>query len=416
MKKLTFILPALLFIVVSCSVQPENESSQWRGPNRNGIYNESNLLKEWPENGPELLWSFEGLGYGHGSVAVANGKVYVTGIADTLNSQGTLFVFDQENGSLLWEKVYGPDWGVNFHGPRSTPTISGDYIYIESGMGKVYCLDKTNGNEIWSVDFKKDLGADTIQFGFSESVLVDGDNLICVPGGKENNVVALNRYTGNLVWSSPGVGEIATYSSPMNFIHNGQKMVVAMTSGSVMGFDANTGEMFWRVHQFQDNKIHANTPVYKDGKLLVCSASRRDSSGLVLFQLSDDGREVQVLWRDNRILNLMGGQIFMDGYIYTSNYQKKDWRVIDAANGEMILQNKDFGGGIVIYSDGLFYAYSEREGEIALFEASPENIRLISKFKIPLGDKEHWAHQVINNGILLVRHGNALMAYNLRES
>ncbi|NQU86703.1 MAG: PQQ-like beta-propeller repeat protein [Mariniphaga sp.] len=415
MYKTIYLIAVAVFLFVSCAETGEDELSQWRGPNRDGIYPETNLLKEWPENGPEMIWSNADLGYGHGSVAVANGKVYVTGIPDTVSSNGVLFTFDF-NGELLWKKEYGPDWSVNFHGARSTPTVVGNHIYIESGFGKVYCLDNNNGEEIWSVDFLKDLDADSIQFGYSESVLIDGDTLICVPGGKENNVVALNRFTGEKIWSSPGFGEVATYNSPILFDNNGKKIVVAMTSGSVMGLDAKTGKMFWRVHQFQDNLIHANTPVYANGNLLVCSASRRDSSGLVMFQLSDDGKNVNVKWRDGRFTNLMGGHMLIDNTIFISSYQKKDWQLINAENGEMIQQNKDFGGGAVIYADGLYYCYSEREGEIALIDASPEKISVISKFEVPFGKNEHWAHPVIKDGLLYVRHGNALMVYDIRAN
>jgi outer membrane protein assembly factor BamB len=410
MIKIVFYFVILLFIISSCI--KNNETSQWRGPNRNGIYQEENLLKQWPENGPELIWSNEGLGYGFGSVAIANGKVYVTGIADTIDSKGTLFSFNID-GELLWKKEYGADWTINFQGTRSTPTVVGKYLYVESGVGEVYCFNSNNGEEIWSVNFLADLEGDSILFGFSESVLIDGDLLICTPGGKENNVVALNRFTGEKIWSSPGYGEIATYNSPIVFDHNGQRMIVVMTSGSIMGIDAFSGKMYWRVNQFQENKIHANTPIYHKGKVLVSSASRKDSSGLVLLELSEDGKNADILWRNKRFINLMGGVVYKDDYIYGSAYLKNDWQVIDCKTGEMVQQNKDIGGGSIIYADGLFYCYSERDGEISLMDASPEKMKIVSKFKVPLGINEHWARPVIHNRRLYIRHGNALMVYNI---
>ncbi len=170
-----------LLIVVLTGCQQKTEISQWRGPNRDGIYNETNLLKQWPENGTAMLWSFEGLGYGHSAVAVANSNVYVTGMKDTVESLGTLFTFDLQ-GNLLWEKDYGSEFDLNFHGTRSTPIVVNDLIYIESGMGAVYCLSAESGAEVWSVNFKDDFGVDSVlQFGYAESVLIDGDILICVP-------------------------------------------------------------------------------------------------------------------------------------------------------------------------------------------------------------------------------------------
>lgn len=390
-----------------------NEKSDWQGPNRDCIYPAKNLLKQWPENGPALEWSFEGLGYGHSAVAVANNKVFVTGVKDTIESIGALYTFDL-NGKLLWKKEYGKDFALNFHGTRSTPVVVDNLIYIESGMGAIYCLNTDNGEVVWKIDFLKDLGVDSvIQFGYSESVLIDGDNLICVPGGKVNNVVALNRFTGKTVWSSPGNEEIATYNSPILINHNGKKLVIAMTSHSVMGFDAATGEKYWRIEQTQGNKIHANTPVYADGKLLVASAGREKTSGIVMLQLSEDGKSVTEIWRNSKLMNLMGGMVKLGDHLYLSAYLKSDWQVLDWKTGELKIQNKEFGGGSVIYADGLFYCYGENDGEIALMEASSEQIKIISKFKIPLGTDQHWARLVIENGLLFVRHGNALMAYKI---
>jgi len=411
---LSFIL--LVFIIVSCQPKgSKKEISDWRGPNRDGIYDEKNLLKQWPENGPEMIWSFEGLGFGHSAVAVAKGKVYVTGIKDTIASEGTLYTFDTK-GNLLWEKNYGKDFTSNFHGTRSTPVIIDDLIYIESGMGAVYCLDSETGDQVWTVDFIKDLGVDSvILFGYAESVLIDGDNLICVPGGKENNVVALNRFTGEKVWSSAGFEEPATYNSPILVNHNGQRLVIAMSASSIMGIDAYTGEMYWRVQQTQQNLIHANTPLYYDGKLVVSSAGRDSTSGLVQLKLSDDGKDAEVVWRNKKFINLMGGLVRIDSCLYGSAYLKKDWQVINWNTGEMLAQNKELGGGSIIYADGIFYCYAENDGEVALAIASPQKFEIVSKFKVPLGTDQHWARMVINDGVLYVRHGDALMVYKISE-
>lgn len=406
----------LMLFAVNQVLSQQNSFSDWRGPNRDGIYPEKGLLKTWPETGPKLLWKVENLGFGYSSPAVANKKIYITGIKDTTTTTGTLFVFDLM-GNLLWEKDYGPDFCLNFSGTRSTPVVDNDRIYITGGMGALYCLNSENGHKIWSVDFIREFGVDSvIQFGYSESPLLFGNKLVCVAGGKENNIVALDKFTGKKIWSSRGYGEPATYCSPVFFNHNGNKMIVAMSSGSIMGIDANTGQMYWRVHQYQDNKIHANTPVYFDGKVLVSSASRRDSSGLVQLQLSDDGRKAEIKWRYGKFINLMGGIIKIDNYIFGSAYIRNDWQVIDWNTGNMVIQNKELGGGSVVYADGLFYCYAERDGEVALVEADSTKIKIISRFKVPFGIKEHWAHLVIAEGRLFVRHGNTLMVYDIKQN
>jgi outer membrane protein assembly factor BamB len=414
MNRILFL--SLLSLVLTSACNQKSEISDWRGPNRDGIYNETGLLKQWPEEGPSLLWSHEGLGYGHSTVAVANNRIYVTGVKDSAQSMGTLFTFDLD-GSLLWEKEYGKDFTANFTGTRSTPVVVDDHIYIESGAGAVFCLDAEDGSEIWSKDFVEDLGVDSVLlFGYSESVLIDGNQLICVPGGKENNVLSLNRFTGEKIWGCSGNEEEATYNSPILVEIGTQRLVVAMTSGSVMGIDAESGEMYWQIEQTQQNLIHANTPLYAGGKLVVSSADPTSTSGLVQIELLDLGKKAEVVWRYRKFRNLLGGLVKIDSCIYGSMAFGKNWQVINWNTGEMLVQNKELGGGSIIYADGMFYCYTEREGEVALVDADPSKFEIINKFKVPLGSNEHWARPVISNGVLYIRHGDALMAYHIKAS
>jgi hypothetical protein len=409
----------LLFLIaffITCSCNRESAYSDWRGPQRDGIFQESGLLTQWPPEGPALLWSYEELGFGHAGVAAADGRIYVTGIRDSAQSTGTLFAFDTR-GNLLWEKDYGRDFTSNFIGTRSTPVVVDDLVYVESGAGAVHCLTAGAGERVWSRDFIGDFGADSaIQFGYAESVLIDGDHLICVPGGKENNVVALDRFTGKKIWSSKGNGEQATYNSPILIQVGEQRLVIAMTAGSIMGIDADSGFMYWRIEQTQQNKIHANTPLYYNGRLLVSSADPTSTSGLVQLELSEDGRKAQVVWRDRKFRNLLGGLVRIDTCIYGSTAFGSDWRVISWNTGETLVQSRELGGGSIIYADGMFYCYTEREGEVALVDAGPEKFEVVSKFKVPLGSREHWARPVIHRGVLYIRHGEALMAYDITRS
>jgi outer membrane protein assembly factor BamB len=347
-----------------------------------------------------------------GSPVIANEKVYVTGIPDTLSGVGRLHVLDME-GRLLWTKDYGTDFTELFAGARSTPTVAGNLIYLESGNGVVYCLNATTGELVWSVDFFRDLLADSVQFGFSESLLIDGDRIYCTPGGSTNNMVALNRFTGEKIWSATGSKEMATYSSPVVFDHNGNRIIVNLTASSILGISADNGEVLWRFHQFQDNKIHANTPIYDRGEVLISSASRKDSSGLVMLKLSPDGRNAEIKWRTREIINLMGGAIMDDSTIYLSTYMQPKWYCVDRETGKIRYISKDLGGGVVISADGLLYCYTERDGEMALVEATPEQMKVISRFRVPSGTAQHWAHPVISHGKLFIRHGDALMVYQI---
>ncbi len=218
-------------LVFMSFAKQNDDSSQWRGPDRKGIYYEAGLLKSWPDNnGPELLWSFEGLGAGHSSPGIGNDRLFINGMPDTI---GVLYSFDLA-GNLLWEKEYGEEWHVNYTGTRSTPLVVNGLVYLISGMGKVVCFNAGNGDVVWSVDMLKKFNGKNIQWGISESVLIDGDNLICTPGGEEHNVVALNRHTGETVWSSKGFGEESAYCSPVLMVHNKTRPIVCFIATAKM--------------------------------------------------------------------------------------------------------------------------------------------------------------------------------------
>ena len=408
------IIKNIFYLIVIAFLFPSRESieiSQWRGPNRDGKYPDTNLLKQWPENGPDLLWSFEGLGEGHGNVGIGKNKLFVCGMPDTI---GVIYSFNL-NGDLLWKKEYGLEWYKNYTGSRSTPTVVGDLVYFESGQGVVFCYNANSGDLIWSVDLLRKFNAENIQWGMAESLLIDGNSIFCTPGGPENNVVALNRFSGETIWTSTGNGQPSAYCSPILVEHNNTRLIVTMTAESIIGLDAGTGEFYWSIEQQQGNKIHANSPVYYDGKI-VCSSSSSKSKhgGTVQIQLSADGKKADVRWRREEITNLMSGFILNDGFIFGSLYNKSDWYCLNWETGETEYSSKALYSGVVVYADGLFYCYSHR-GEMALVDADLREFKVISSFDVPLGTMQHWAHPVIDNGRLYIRHGNALMAYDVAQ-
>ena len=401
---------SILCIIFILSTQLYSQVlTQFRGPNRDGIYPGNNLLQHWPENGPEMLWSYEGLGAGHSSIAIANNKIYTTGMQDSI---GILFAFNM-NGKLLWQKEYGPEWTTNYPGTRSTPTIAGNYLYIESGQGEVFCFNASNGQKIWSINLLKKFNAKNISWGMTESLLIDGDRVICTPGGPVHNVVALNRFTGETIWTSRGAGEQSAYCSPILVNHNNNRLIVTMTAESIIGINADNGKYLWRVPQYQVNKIHANSPVYWNGQILCSSDYAKDPDhGTVLLQLDESGKNAAVIWRTNEFRNLMGRVILKDGFVLGYGYHKKTWFCVDMKSGYINYAFKGFGYGNIIYADGLFYCYNEK-GEVALVDADEKQFNIISSFPVPLGTDQHWAHPVIKDGRLYIRHGNALMVYDI---
>lgn len=404
MVKGTFIL--LISIVFFNSVIFAQTTTRWRGENGNGIYEETGLLKEWPANGPEIIWSFEDLGEGHSSPAFANGLIYLSGMVET---KGYIYALSQ-NGKLNWKATYGEEFSESYPGSRSTPVIAGDLLYIYSGHGVLTCMSATDGKVNWKKDVFNDFDGQNIRWGVTETVVVDGDIVYVTPGGKKNNVVALNRFTGDLVWSSNGKQELSAYCTPLLVELPERKLLVTMTADHIIGLDAANGEMLWSQPQTNRWQVHANTPVYFDGGLFCFSGYGK---GGVKLNLSADGSSVEKVWFNETLDSRMGGIVVVDGFLYGSGDNNREWRCVNWETGEENYASKELGKGVVIFADEMLYCYSDR-GELALAKATPSGFSLAGKTKVELGSAQHWSHPVINNGRLFVRHGSALIAYKIK--
>lgn len=401
MKRLIAFLIIYTFIADGFSQEP----TSWRGPSRDGHYSETGLLKQWPTGGPEILWTFEELGQGHSSAIVDQGFVYTTGMS---NDKGFLFKFDIK-GKLVYKKAYGPEYTKSYYGSRGTPTIVGDKIYLLSGMGKLYCLSNETGDVLWTKDLSIDFGGSVIQWGMNETPVVDGKVIYITPGGRKNNLVALNRHSGDLIWSSPGKGESAAYCTPLLFEHNGRKMLATHSESYLMAFDATSGKMLWSKDHPNEYSVHPNTPIYHEGRLFFLSGYGKGGG---ILELSPDGNSYELKWRQKNMDSRMGGAVLVDGYIYGSG-DSRLWCCIDWQTGEEKYTSQEIGNGAVIYSDGMLYCYTQR-AELALVAPDPSGFRVISKTKVALGSEQHWAHPVIYDGVLYVRHGKALIAYKVK--
>ncbi len=398
------------------SIIQEQKVYEWRGENRGGNYSDTGLLKAWPEEGPELVWEYEGVGNGYGSPIFTEDRMYILGEIDSL---AYLFAFDSA-GTLLWKKDFGKEWVINYDGSRSTPTIIDDLIYVTSGLGNVYCLNKNTGEKIWSVDMINDLHGTFPLFGYSESVIIEDDKVFCTPGGTDTNVVALNRFNGELLWISKGVGERPGYNSPQIIKLKDRNILVNFTAYELMGHDTKTGEMLW-IHKQDNTKMddrrpgmgdtHSNTIIYDDGFIYYAAG---DGNCGVKLELADDGTSIKEVWRNPDFDSYMGGTVKIGNYLYGGGTGKRDFNSINALSGE-IESKLDIGSGAVIAADGMLYYYNFR-GEVILITQDPVNMKVVNKFKITKGENEHFAHPVINNGRLYIRHGNVIQAYNIKES
>ena len=404
----------LLACIMSNGLFSESQNiSQWRGPNRDGIYPEKNLLKSWPEAGPKLLWLSEGIGNGYASPVIAGDRLFINGEIEG-NSQ--VFAFDL-TGKLIWKTANGKEFSgdgfsASFPGARSAPTVYNDLIYVCSGLGRIACLELATGKVKWSVDMIGDLGGKLNMFGNSESMMVDEKNVYCMPGGAENNVVALDRLTGKVIWTSKALGDPVSFCSPILIKLKERNVLVTLSHEYLMGLDAKNGELLWS-HKEDSVKMegeYCNTPIYSDGAIYEISGVEK-GAGAFKLELSPDGKSIKSIWKNGKVKNPMGGFVKLGERIYTTSEDKK-LKVLDSKTGQIV---ETLGGmkGSLIAADNLLFCYTDN-GYVNLIKGIGTKLEVVSKFKITKGEKEHFAHPVIANGVLYIRHGNALMAYSIK--
>lgn len=395
-----------LFLVLS-NLAVSQEIIQWRGPDRDGKYPATDLLASWPEEGPQLLWHIDGLGQGHSSAVVTDNQIFVSG---TLEETGYIFCFTKK-GQLTWKVPYGPEWTESWPGARSTPLYVEGKLYMMSSFGKLFSMDATDGKMLWRVDLFTEYDGLNIKWGVTENLLVDGDILYCTPGGVKDNVIALNRNNGKLIWSSPGKGELSAYCSPTLVKLLKRTLFITQTANSIIGLDARDGTLLWSHPQPNKWSVHANTPYFQDGYLYCVSGY---GQGGVQLKLAADGSAKQEIWRNTSIDNRMGGFVVLGDRIYGSGDSNQGWTCVDWKTGQDVAPEKMTGRGTVIYADGLLYCYND-SGEFVLAKPTPDGLQKISSFEVPYGKDQHWSHPVITDGILYIRHGGSLMVYDVRK-
>ena len=398
----------ILFIsvIMLTGVLTAQQHSSWRGTERNGIYHDEGLLREWPEDGPEIIWSFEGIGEGYSSPAFANGEIYISGM---IERTGYIFVFDKD-GVLKRKFKYGPEFYQSYPGSRSTPLIVEDLLYTVTGKGRILCMDAGTGLIKWSRDAVQDFNSENIRWGITENLLINGDKVFFSPGGTKHNIVALDRFSGETIWSSPGAGkgDLSAYCSPILIELPERNVLVTIMATDIVGVDAETGQFLWSHPQTNRHNIHANSPVFKDGSVLASS----EKAGSVKLSLKDDGIIKNVEWTNAEPDPLQGGVVIVDGYAYTAGSTNRGWFCMDWQSGETIWSSTELDRGVVLYADNRLYIYTEK-GVLALVRPTPEKLDIVNKTIIKTGTGEHFSYPVIHEGRLYVRRGNAIVVFNI---
>jgi outer membrane protein assembly factor BamB len=397
--------------------------SEWREDNRTGVSSETGLLKSWPEAGPELIWQNLELPNGHSSLSFGNNTIYLTGN----NGQNDILVALDTYGKIKWQTPYGRAWTASNPESRCTPTVEGERVYVSSGSGDIACIDGISGNIIWSLKASEIYKGTFGEWGIAESLIIDGQKLYFTPGGPEATTIALDKATGDLIWKSKSINDGPAYVSPILIDYAGKKIIINVSLHYIFAVDASDGTVLWNINHTEvlDSKksvaiwpdaplIKCVTPVYHDGKIYVTGGY---DHGSILLSLNQDGTNASVDWTDSVLDVHHGGVVLLDGYIYGSNWLSNsdgNWCCIEWNTGKKMYEEHWKCKGSVISAENMLYIYDEKTGFVGLLRPDPEKFDLVSSFKVKEGSGPYWAHPVIHNGNLFIRHTNALMVYNIK--
>jgi outer membrane protein assembly factor BamB len=407
----------MVFALSTLALAPAADWPQWRGPNRDGISKDTGLLQEWPKDGPPLRWKLTDVGPGYSSPSIIGGKVY---LQTTKDQEEFALCLTEKTAATLWKVPIGSvgkNRGPDYPGTRSTPTVDGDCVYCLSSAGQLCCLETSHGHEKWRKDLVQDfagqVGGAQMSWAYSESLLVDGDNLVCTPGGPQATLVALNKLTGAVIWKAAvPEGDTADYASIMAFEAGGLKQYVQFTRKGVVAVDAKTGKFLWRYNKTSDMGANILTPVVY-GDRVFTSGSR--SGGATLEVKGDAGKvEAKELYFAKTLGASIGGAVLVDGYLYGSTTQ--GLFCVEFATGKSEWTEKSTGQASICYADGRLYVRSHTSGDVFLVEANPKEYVEKGRLKQPDRSKTPaWPHPVVANGGLYLRDMNTLLCYDVAK-
>ena len=380
---------------------------QWQGPDRDRVSKETGLLTEWPAGGPKIVWTTTGLGAGYGSMAVAGTRVFVQGMRGT---SSMVIALNRADGKEVWAKALGqPQDNDRGPGPRGTPTVDGDRLYVLTENGDLACL-KTDGAVVWQRNILKEFGGSQLQWLISESPLVDGPHVVVTPGGRGAGIVKLDKMTGKTVWTAKELSDTAGYSSIIAADVQGVRTYMTFTASAGVGVRASDGKVMFRYPKAANQVANIATPIYSNNKVFFTSAY---GTGGGLLDLSAQNGEVvskEVYFTQN-MKNHHGGVVLVDGYLY--GFSDAILTCLEFATGNQMWRDRSVGKGTVTYADGHLYIQSERNA-FALAEATSSGYREKGRFQIPDKGLPSWAHPVISDGRLYVRNQDTLLAYDIK--
>jgi outer membrane protein assembly factor BamB len=398
-----------LFAVLCCTASASAEDwPQWRGPQRDGISRESGLLAQWPAGGPAVAWTASGLGAGYSSISVADGRIFTLG---DLNDGNYVIALHESNGTLAWSTKIGEAGGhPKYTGPRSTPTVDGDQVFVLNQHSDLVCLNKTTGDIVWSRNLEQDFGGKMMSgWRYSESPLVDGRQVVCTPGGNQGAMVAVDRNSGQLIWQTSEWTDPAGYSSIVVATIHGTRQYVQLTGRSVAGIEPETGEVLWMAPRMGKTAV-VPTPVV-DGDLVFVTSGY--GVGCNAFRVKNQGDDwsAEEVYANTDIANHHGGVILLGHHVFGST--EGTFRCANIETGDLDFKARSVGKGAVVLADGHFYLRSE-QGPVALLEATTKGYLEVGRFDQPgRSDQRAWPHPVVANGKLYLRDQDILLCYDV---
>jgi outer membrane protein assembly factor BamB len=405
------LITTILMTLVWTSVARSDDWPQWRGPQRTGISKETGLLQVWPATGPALRWKATEIGTGYSSPSIVHGRVY---LQTTHNNDEFTLTLDEKTGAKIWEvpigKV-GKNRGPQYPGTRSTPTVDGDRIYCLASDGELTCLDSAKGDTKWKKHLRQDLGGADGNWAYSESVLIDGDVLVCTPGGSDSALAALNKNTGETIWKSTVPdGGTAEYASIMIVDQGPVKQYVTFLRKGLVGVDAKTGKFLWMYNKTIDQGANILTPIVVGER--VFSAGSRTGGGLVQLKADGGGVTADPIYFARTVAPSIGGAVLVDGNLYGTSGDTMFCADFDT--GKVKWTDRAVGPASLCYADRRLYVRGHGSGDVVLVEPSPEGYREKGRFTQPDRSKtQAWPHPVVANGGFYLRDQGVLLCYDV---
>lgn len=396
-----------LCMTVGLNAQTNGEWAQWRGANRDGISNETGLLKEWPKEGPALVWKATGAGRGYSTMSISKGRIYTMGLR---GDREFVVAFDVATGKEVWATAHGNAFkNDRGDGPRGTPTIDGDMLYALGGNGDLSCLNVKTGKIVWSMNVLEKFGGSNPRWGISESPLVLGDKVLINAGGQDASIVAFNKKDGSVIWKSQS--EKAGYSSAIPLTINGKIQVVFFTSTRAVGLDIKDGSLLWEYKAPSNRTANVATPIVNGNRVFI-SSDYGTGAGLVEIKADGKGMTAQEIYFTKEMRNHHSSSVLIGGYLY--GFSGSILTAMKFDTGEVVWKDRSVGKGSLVFADGHLYCFSEN-GVVGLVEVTPEGYKEKGRFTIQQDSLPTWSHPVVAGGRLYLRDQDTIYSYDVKQ-